>query len=115
MCIKQYLETSIAQPHLQIMPPIKRPECGSSVAIKRSVCVCVCGHSFKETPSVYARSKRVAMQQKRALETEEQCLQRKHADKTYHTNKRAMETSDETLCRLEQKRAYTADKRTSET
>ena len=95
--------------------PVKQcPECGSSVAIKKSMCVC--GHSFRRNPPVYARrSKRVAMQQNRALETTEQCLHRKQADKAYQSNRRAMETDNETLHRLEHKRAYTANKRSSET
>ena len=98
------------------MHPIKQcPECGSKIAIKKSVCVC--GHSFKRKPPVYTtrKSKRVAIQQKRALETEKQSLQRKQADRVYQSNKRAMETHDETLYRLEQKRVYIADKRASET
>ena len=97
------------------MPPVKQcPKCGSSVAIRKSVCVC--GHSFKRNPPVYTRkSNRLAMQQKRALETEEQSIQRKIADKTYHSNKRDVEAHNETLYRLEQNRTRTANKRALET
>ena len=70
------------------MPPVKQcPQCGSLVAVKKVVCVCV-----KRKALVYQetirKSKRVVMQQKRALETEEQSLQRKLADRAHKSTKR---------------------------
>ena len=100
----------------KVMPPVKQcPQCGSMVAIKKSICVC--GHSFKRKPPVYAtrKSKRVAKQLKRALESADETSLRKQLDRAYQSRKRTSETSAEILCRQEHDRAYKAQKRASET
>ena len=65
------------------MPSVKQcPTCGSMVAISKSVCVC--GHSFKTKLPVYntKNSKRIATQQKRALESAEEVVLRQVKDRS---------------------------------
>ena len=98
------------------MPPVKQcPECGTKVAIRKSVCVC--GHSFKTKRPVYStrKSKRIAMKQQRASESADDVALRLVKDSTRKAQKRALETSDESWCRQEQDRACKAKRRGSET
>ena len=98
------------------MPPVKQcPKCGLMVPIKKSVCVC--GHSFKTKPLVYStrKSKRIAMQQKRALQSADEIFSRQEQDRACIAKKRASETMAETLQRQEQDCSCRAKKRASET
>ena len=125
------------------MPPIKVcPECCSVVNYKK--CVCECGHCFtlsrkrsNNAPS-QRKSKRIAMQskrasesacettlrqtkenvkkaQKRALETEGESWQRKQSDKICKTKKRGLETDCETFQRQMLNAKCTTRKRALET
>ena len=99
-----------------IMPLLKQcPACSFMVPISKSVCKC--GNLFKKIKPVYNtnNSKRIAMQQKRALESAEEVMLRQAKDSSRRAQKRTLETSDETLYRQEQDQAYTAKKRASET
>ena len=83
-----YLVLSVA--YSQVVPPIKVcPQCGSMVAIKKSVCVC--GHSFKRKLPVYSirKSRRMAMQRKRAAA---EIMLRQVKDSARKAQKLALET-----------------------
>ena len=78
------------------------------VAIKKLQCVC--GHSFMRKPHVTGyspmKSKRIAIHQKRALESAVETVLRQVKDGTRKAQKRALETHDESLYRQEQTRLH---------
>ena len=87
------------------MPPVKQcRQCGSMMAIKKLVCVF--GHLFKRNLPVYAtrKSKRVAMQLKRALESADETVLRQTKDSTSKAQKRALETEEQSLQRKQSER-----------
>ena len=102
-----------------IMPPVKLcPQCGSMVMIKKSMCEC--GHSFilkkKKSPDLnYNATRRIATQQKRALESSDQSLLRHINDSTRKAQKRAIETEEESVQRKIANSAYQSNKRAMET
>ena len=115
--------------------PLKKVcvHCSASVNVRKSACAC--GHVFaskKSSPLVTMKSKRVAMDSRRSLESEDEIATRKskdslrkakkrasgeflQSDRTRAAKKRALETQDVTLHRQESDRARTAEKRASET
>ena len=117
------------------------PNCNVLVHVRKSVCEC--GHCFllKRKASSNAnsprKSKRIAIQckrasesafqttlrrtndtvrkaQKRALETEHESILRKEQDKIRNAKKRALETDDESVLRKEQDKIRNAKKRALE-
>ena len=90
--------------------------CSASVNVRKAVCAC--GHVFdskKSSPATARRSKRIALNIRRALESADETAARKTKDAVREANKRALVDEGQFLQRRKRNRACTAKKRASET
>ena len=90
--------------------------CSASVNVRKAVCAC--GHVFdskKSSPATTRRSKRIALNIRRALESADETAARKTKDAVREANKRALVDEGQFLQRRKCNRACTAKKRASET
>ena len=71
--------------------------CSASVNVRKAVCAC--GHVFDSKKGGPATAKRVAMNLQRALESADETAARKTKDTVREANKRALEDEDQFLQR----------------
>ena len=90
------------------------PKCSASVHIHMAACS-TCGYVFShDKPCPIRESKRLGMQRKRALESNDETLERKAKNQRLMSSKRASETVIEKNARREANKTRTANARASE-
>ena len=100
------------------MPPLSKtcPKCGANMNVRKNVCDCGDCFVLKRKVSVNTarKSVRIAMRNKRTLDTIDETTYRQGQNQVSMAKKRTLEHPSEITCRQEQNRANIAKKRALE-